>query len=164
MAVSRPRASARLIRMISIVSLAAAVSLGASAPVEAGDGFRSRVTTIAKAQRGDPWVFGAEGPARFDCSGLVYFAYRRAGVLEKIGGRRDTVDGYWRWFAQRGRASKWNGRRGDLVIWGRNGRLDGTHIGIYLGRGRAVSTLMNGVQVHPLHGLTDEFVTFLHVR
>ena len=35
--------------------------------------------TIAKRQIGDPYRYGAAGPHRFDCSGLVYFATHRAG-------------------------------------------------------------------------------------
>ena len=34
---------------------------------------------IAAAQKGDPYSYGAAGPARFDCSGLVYYSFRRAG-------------------------------------------------------------------------------------
>lgn len=35
--------------------------------------------TIAKRQLGDPYRYGAAGPDRFDCSGLLYFATHRAG-------------------------------------------------------------------------------------
>jgi cell wall-associated NlpC family hydrolase len=45
-----------------------------------------RVTTrvlgardTAMRQRGDYYAYGASGPDRFDCSGLVYYSYRRAG-------------------------------------------------------------------------------------
>ena len=38
------------------------------------NGFR-----IARAQAGEPYVYGAAGPNAFDCSGLVYYSYRRAG-------------------------------------------------------------------------------------
>ena len=34
---------------------------------------------IAMHQRGDLYAYGASGPDRFDCSGLVFFSYRRAG-------------------------------------------------------------------------------------
>ena len=30
-------------------------------------------------QRGDAYAYGASGPDRFDCSGLVYYSFRRAG-------------------------------------------------------------------------------------
>ena len=34
---------------------------------------------IAMRQRGDAYAYGGAGPARFDCSGLVFYSYRRAG-------------------------------------------------------------------------------------
>ena len=33
----------------------------------------------AMRQRGDLYAYGASGPDRFDCSGLVFYSYRRAG-------------------------------------------------------------------------------------
>jgi len=37
-------------------------------------------------------------------------------------------------------------------------------MGIYLGRGRAISALTSGVRIHGLHDLTSSFTAFLHVR
>ena len=34
---------------------------------------------IALNQIGDNYAYGAHGPRRFDCSGLVYYSYRKAG-------------------------------------------------------------------------------------
>lgn len=34
---------------------------------------------IAMRQRGDAYAYGAAGPGAFDCSGLVFYSYRRAG-------------------------------------------------------------------------------------
>ena len=34
---------------------------------------------IVRDQKGDPYAYGADGPGRFDCSGLVYYAFRKAG-------------------------------------------------------------------------------------
>ncbi len=34
----------------------------------------------AKRKKGSPYVYGAAGPNAFDCSGLVGYAYRKAGV------------------------------------------------------------------------------------
>jgi cell wall-associated NlpC family hydrolase len=34
---------------------------------------------IALNQIGDPYAYGASGPNRFDCSGLIYYSYHRAG-------------------------------------------------------------------------------------
>lgn len=43
----------------------------------------SRVQTalsVALAQRGDAYVYGANGPNAFDCSGLVQFSFGQAGI------------------------------------------------------------------------------------
>ncbi|RYC13262.1 C40 family peptidase [Nocardioides zhouii] len=34
---------------------------------------------VAMRQRGDAYAYGAAGPDRFDCSGLVFYSFRRAG-------------------------------------------------------------------------------------
>jgi len=34
---------------------------------------------ITRHQTGDPYRYGAAGPSRFDCSGLVFYSYRHAG-------------------------------------------------------------------------------------
>ncbi len=113
---------------------------------------------MAKNQIGDPWVWGTVGPDQFDCVGFVYYSFKQAGLSARIGGYRG-VKAYRDWFAAKGRLSQSDGRRGDLVIWGNN-----QHIGIYLGRGRAISALTSGVKKHDLHGLSIGFSTFLRVR
>lgn len=156
MSIAPVRFGARLALYVAII---AGLTVGTAAPVAAADTEVHRVVAVAKDQRGDPWSFGAVGPRSFDCSGFVYFSFRRADLLGRIGGARRTAQGYWDWFADRGRASRSHGQRGDLVIWG-----DGRHIGIYLGNGRAISALTSGVTTHRLRGLTSSFTTFLHVR
>ncbi|TMC61395.1 MAG: hypothetical protein E6J17_08550, partial [Chloroflexi bacterium] len=101
----------------------------------------------------------AVGPRAFDCSGLVYYVFRRTGNLWRIGGRRMSAYGYYTYFRHRGRASRTGGRPGDLVVWG-----GGSHIGIYLGHGKAISTLTNGVHIHGIYAVTARFTAFLHTR
>jgi len=153
---ARPRLFAR--PALFAVMLAALMVAG-TLPAEASESETDRIVRVAKNQLGDPWAWGRVGPRSFDCSGLVYFVFRKTGLLKRIGGQRRSVDGYWDWFRKHGRTSRAHGRRGDLVVWG-NGR----HIGIYLGRGRAISTLTSGVRTHRLHNLTTPFTTFLRVR
>ena len=117
-----------------------------------------QIIRIARAQLGDPWRYGASGPYAFDCSGLVRYAYRRAGDGAAIHSTYlRSARSLYRWFRAHGRASRTNPRIGDLVIWGY-----GTHVGIYVGHGRAISTLMNGVRVHNLYVLRARFTAFLH--
>jgi cell wall-associated NlpC family hydrolase len=40
----------------------------------------AKAVRYALAQRGDPYVWGAEGPGAFDCSGLTWAAWHAAGV------------------------------------------------------------------------------------
>jgi cell wall-associated NlpC family hydrolase len=46
----------------------------------AGDGLGVRALRAALTRQGAPYVWGAEGPVTFDCSGLMLWAYRQAGV------------------------------------------------------------------------------------
>ena len=118
----------------------------------------AQVIAIAKSKLGARWVYGATGPGVFDCSGLVIYSFRKAGVASVVGlGRYRSVRALYAWFRGRGLASRTNGRPGDLVIWG-----GGTHVGIYLGNGMAISTLLNGVRVHSIWATTARFTTFLH--
>lgn len=118
-----------------------------------------RVIAIAKKQIGDPWVWGMRGPRAFDCTGLVYYAFKEAGALGLIGGRWRGVGALWDWAEQRDAATRKNPRRGDLIVWGR-----AKHVGIYLGNRRAISALVRGVRIHRVHELYDPFTTYLHIR
>jgi peptidoglycan DL-endopeptidase CwlO len=156
---SRPRP--RLLAALGALALALLLQpIGPAEPAEARASVNqaSRVVSIARSEVGSRWVSGSVGPSSFDCSGLVYYSFRRAGLLGRIGGSRMSASGYWRWFASRGRTSRSNARRGDLVLYGR-----GSHIGIYMGNGKVVSALTSGVRVHGVRALNVPFTTFLRV-
>ena len=85
---------------------------------------------IAEEQLGKPYVWGAEGPNSFDCSGLVYYCLREAGSSR---GRYNAA-GY-------SQVSDWekiksmdNLEKGDLLFFSTNGKSVG-HTGIYIGDG-----------------------------
>ena len=134
---------------------------GAVAPVPAATATTvspaSAVIALAKTKLGDPWVHYAVGPNAFDCSGLVYYVFRKTGYLSRIGGKQMSAYGYLSYFRHRGLASTTGGRPGDLVVWG-----GGSHIGIYLGGGMAISTLTSGVRIHGIYRVTARFTAFLH--
>ena len=119
----------------------------------------ARVIRQAKRHIGARFRLGTEGPRTFDCSGLVYRAFKDAGLLHKVTGRRNTARGMLNYFRARGLASRTNGRVGDLVVWG-----NGKHIGIYVGNGKAISALTKGIKIHRLHTLGNKFTAFLHTR
>ncbi len=118
----------------------------------------ARVIAIAKTKLGRPWVYGAAGPTVFDCSGLVIYAFRMAGIARIVGSSHEvSAFALYARFKSLGLASQTNGRPGDLVIWG-----GGTHVGIYLGDGMAISALVTGVRIHGIRALTTPFTAFLH--
>ncbi len=122
-----------------------------------------RLLTIARDQAGARYSFSATGPNSFDCSGFVYYAFREAGLLDRIGGKRRTVAGYRKWFANNGTITKGiaSARPGDVLIWGRN-----KHTGIYLGNGYAISALVNpyGVKVHKYNWINHRLTVVLRVN
>ena len=121
---------------------------------------RRRIVRIALNQRGDPYRSGATGPNAFDCSGLVRFAYRKAGVGSRLGGGHSARAMYW-WGRLHHLTSRRHPRIGDVVVYGR-----GSHVGIWIGNGRVVSALngRQGIRVTRLHALGASFTTFIHTR
>lgn len=121
---------------------------------------RPRVVRIALNQRGDRYASGAVGPNAFDCSGLVRYAYRKAGVSSRLGGGHSARAMYV-WGRRHHLTSRHRPRIGDVVVYGR-----GSHVGIWIGNGRVVSALngRKGIRVTRLHALTSGFTTFIHTR
>lgn len=84
-----------------------------------------RMMHVAVAQKGDWYAYGAAGPSRFDCSGLIYYSARKAGYRTIPRTSRDQA----RWTRP---ISRSNMRRGDLVFFHNGGRV--YHVGFYAGR------------------------------
>ena len=145
-------------RTIGLAALAGVALTNPFAPAPAAAATPAdKVISIATAQLGDPWVFGATGPSAFDCSGLVIYSFRQAGYGYKVGdGKYRSARSMYDWFRSRGLAKTSGGARGDLVIYG-----GGSHMGIYLGDGRVISALTSGVRIHGLYAVTAPFTAFL---
>lgn len=97
-----------------------------------GSTLAQRAVSIAKAQEGKPYVWGAEGPNSYDCSGLVWYAYYHAGLHWT----RTTAEGERHDFALTeavGHYSRSGLRVGDLVYWDTEHAGYATHVGIYAG-------------------------------
>jgi cell wall-associated NlpC family hydrolase len=73
---------------------------------------RLRAWRWALRQQGKPYIWGGTGPYGFDCSGLVYAAYRTAGLLLP----RTTYEMLDSWHLVR--IPKRLARRGDLAFFG----------------------------------------------
>jgi cell wall-associated NlpC family hydrolase len=95
----------------------------------------------AMAKRGDPYIWGAAGPAEFDCSGLVVWAYAREGIALP-----HYTGSLWNSGVHVARADL---EPGDLVFF----FADISHVGIYVGNGLMVDAPDFGqvVKVEPIY-------------
>jgi cell wall-associated NlpC family hydrolase len=115
---SHPKQVAVTLRVAYAIPLSVAVfALPASATDAVG---------IAAALIGKPYVWGAEGPRSFDCSGLTQYAYQQVGIdLPRRAISQSRIGDATRRL-----------RRGDLVFFSTDERRSlVTHVGIYEGGG-----------------------------
>ncbi|MFI9565755.1 C40 family peptidase [Streptomyces rishiriensis] len=84
---------------------------------------------------GKPYVWGANGPSGFDCSGLMQWSYAQAGVslprtsqAQAHAGRRVPLS---------------QARPGDIVTY----RSDASHVGMYVGNGQVIHAPYPGAPV-----------------
>ncbi|WP_405661616.1 C40 family peptidase [Streptomyces sp. NBC_01166] len=89
----------------------------------------------ARQALGRPYVWGANGPAGFDCSGLMQWAYAQAGVGLPRTSQAQRYAGRMVPLAQ--------ARPGDLVAY----RADAGHIGMYAGNGQVIHAPYPGAPV-----------------
>jgi cell wall-associated NlpC family hydrolase len=145
--------------LLALVSVMPGPAAAAASPGSEAD----RILTIAAAELGDRYAFASAGPKHFDCSGFVFFVYKQAGLLDRIGGGRKTVAGLHSWFSKNGAVSRSeaDAQPGDVLIWGHN-----KHTGIYVGDGYAISALVNpwGVTRHKLDWIRMKVTAVLHVN
>ncbi|MET9291782.1 NlpC/P60 family protein [Streptomyces sp. NPDC003077] len=101
----------------------------------AASGRAAIAVAAARSAVGLPYAWGQSGPSAFDCSGLMQWAYARAGVsLPRTSQAQRSA----------GRAvSLRQARPGDLVIY----RSDASHVGMYVGGGQVVHAPYPGARV-----------------
>lgn len=101
--------------------------------IDAQHTIQHEIVHLAKKQLGKPYVFGAQGPNAFDCSGLIYWIYKHvkpirrltAYLLSKIG---KPVHGPL--------------HPGDIII------VDGGHhVVLYVGHGKVIHAPHSGTVV-----------------
>jgi cell wall-associated NlpC family hydrolase len=121
------------------------------APVSHEATVRATVVAVARAELGRPYVYGAAGPAAFDCSGLTQFAYAQAGVSIPHNAAAQL--------ASTPNIAASQLEPGDLVYF-----YPGiTHVGIYIGSGEMIDAPHPGAVVRvdqiqyfgPLMGASD---------
>ena len=112
------------------------VSIGSSS--ESSNGSSSTTTNKAQAivdlatkQIGKPYVWGAEGPSTFDCSGLTYYVFKNAvGISLPRTSTEQSKTGTT--------VSKSNLQPGDLIFSSTNGTGNVSHVGIYIGNNEMI--------------------------
>jgi cell wall-associated NlpC family hydrolase len=135
-----------------------ALDLSASPATVATTSAAARLIAKARTHLGARYVHGATGPRVFDCIGLVLRSYSESGLIGRIGGWANG-SGYalYAWAKRHHLTSTTGGQPGDVVVWGGGG-----HVGIYLGNGKAISALVNGVRIHGVHAVTKRFTAYIH--
>lgn len=115
------------IAAIGTIVSAMGIIISIPASAEAATVYRGKAYTVAKAQLGKPYLYGASGPSKFDCSGLVQYSYKKAGKSVP----RTTGSQF--------KASKditVNQRQlGDVIYFSHKGTRDHFHVGVYAGSG-----------------------------
>lgn len=93
----------------------------------------NKVANYAMSKKGCPYVWGATGPNRFDCSGLVIWSLKQAGI--SVSGRPTTKT----MISMGQGVSKSNIQTGDIILFSNNGKASGVHhVGIYIGNNKMV--------------------------
>jgi cell wall-associated NlpC family hydrolase len=117
---------------ITRASRADRTALAPAGPVVASSHAAQVAVDTALAQRGKPYVWAADGPGSFDCSGLVTYAYGAAGVALPHSSLMQS---------QMGRpVSRGQLQPGDLVFF----YSPVSHVGIYIGNGQMVHAPTSG--------------------
>lgn len=111
----------------------------------------TEVLQFANSKLGDPYVYGGSGPNSFDCSGLVWAAYKAAGInvprtAEQLGATGKPV-------------ALADAKPGMVVYFQHHaaGAPGDDHVGIYLGNGQMIDApdVGQSVKVEPVAGFTS---------
>jgi cell wall-associated NlpC family hydrolase len=99
------------------------------------------VELTAKNLLGTPYVWGATGPNKFDCSGFTQEVFCKAGIHIPRNSRAQAKVGKYITYN--------NLRRGDMVFFDTNRKKPGyvTHVGIYLSEGKFIHASSGGKRV-----------------
>jgi peptidoglycan DL-endopeptidase CwlO len=132
-----------------IVGPATMAALGISGAPAAGGGGGSAVGT-ARAMIGTPYALGGASPGGFDCSGLVVYAFRQAGVTMPRTSYSQWGVSYSQWGVG-APVSRANIQAGDLVFFNANGP-GASHVGIATSNSTVISATTHGVREHMISG------------
>ncbi|MDA8362643.1 MAG: C40 family peptidase [Gammaproteobacteria bacterium] len=126
--------------LAGLLVLGAMLAACSTAPVRENNpaAIASRVVAVARRMVGKPYRYGGDSPSGFDCSGLVYYCYERAGEQVPRTTAGQHRDGIWE--------SIRHIHKGDLIFFKERG-ISSSHVGIYIGHGRFVHAPTTGQTV-----------------
>jgi cell wall-associated NlpC family hydrolase len=132
-----------LVATVLALALGACSSTPNRAPSSSAGSTRPSVSVERGAQAagyaltmvGKPYRYGGTSPSGFDCSGLVLYSYKNAGIALPHGTDKQ------RSLSRPVRVAEL--RRGDLVFFNQEGKKYG-HVGIYVGDGKFVHAPSSG--------------------
>lgn len=98
------------------------------------------VISLAKQQLGKPYVWGAEGPSSFDCSGFTQYVFKNAAgkILPRVSKEQSK-------FGQS--VNKSNLQKGDLIFFDTDKDGVVNHVGIYMGNNEFIHASSGGKKV-----------------
>lgn len=98
---------------------------------------REKFVAESKKYVGSPYVLGAVGPDKFDCSGLVYYCSREA-LKKQLPRTAKAIYNYCRIVPDKDKEV------GDLLFFKTNNTAPITHVGIYIGNNQFISAISDG--------------------
>lgn len=106
--------------------------LGGAVPAS---GRAAAAVLAARQALGRPYIWGANGPSGFDCSGLMQWSYAQAGVGLPRTSQAQRYAGH--------QVPLSEARPGDLVVY----RADASHVAMYVGNGQVIHAPYPGAPV-----------------
>ena len=89
-----------------------------------------KIITLAKSKMGDSYAPAKAGPEHFDCSGFVYYVFRKNGIKIPRTSLLQSQSGL--------RLGREEIKRGDILSFDTHDRKHINHSGIYLGKGKFI--------------------------
>ena len=136
MSTSIRRTRARALTLVGALMFTATLVSIPAGSAEASE-FGQRVAYTASTRKGMPYAYGADGPTRFDCSGLTKWVFARLG--------RSLPHSSARQYSQVKHISRSYRHRGDLVFFHNSRGI--YHVGIYNGNGYIWHSPYSGAHV-----------------
>jgi cell wall-associated NlpC family hydrolase len=123
--------------IMGLAALASIIAVAAlwAAPPEAEA--RERIVATAQSFKGVPYVYGAESPSAFDCSGFVQYVYAHAADMEIPRNSK----GQW---AAGTPVDKSEAKPGDIFVFDTVGGGGPSHVAIYLGGDKMIHAVSEG--------------------